>query len=79
MIPVELTKPSTRTMVISKEGNELARRAELDLIKEDREKGCIQDETMKQQIARKYNKRVILKNFEEGELGLRKIKFTENH
>ena len=33
-------------------------RAELDLVKENREKAKIKEEAIKQQMARKYNKKV---------------------
>ena len=53
--------------------NELAQIIELDLVEEDREKARIKNEAIKQQMARKYNKKVSPQEFEEGELVLRKV------
>ena len=58
MILIELTEPSLRTITKTKESNELARRAKLDLIEEDMEMARIKEEAIKQQMARKYNKKV---------------------
>ena len=64
MIPIELLEPSPRISTMIEESNQLARRAELDLVEEDREKARIKEETIKQQMARKYNKRVSSQEFE---------------
>ena len=47
MIPIELSEPSLRTIIMLEESNELAQRAELDLIKEEREKARIKEEAIK--------------------------------
>ena len=39
MIPIELAKPNVRVMTVTKESNEFAWRAKLDLAEENREKG----------------------------------------
>ena len=41
---------------MTEESNELARRAELDLVEEDKEKARVKEEAIKQEMARKYNK-----------------------
>ena len=42
-------------MTMTKEYNELAQKAKLDLVKEDRENARIREKAIKQQMARKYN------------------------
>ena len=48
MIPIELTEPSPSTMTMTEESCEFARKAELDLAKEDREKAKVKEESFKQ-------------------------------
>ena len=55
------------------ESNELARKVELDLIEEDREKAKMKEKVIKQQMARKYNKKVNPQEFKEKDLVLRKV------
>ena len=71
MIPIELAEPSVRIMTMIKESNEFVRRAELNLAEENRERARIH-EVIKQQMVRKYNKKVNPQEF-EGNLVLRKI------
>ena len=61
---------------MTEESNEDTRRAELDLVKEEKEKARIKEDTIKQQMARKYNKKVTLQEFEEGNLVLRKVELA---
>ena len=56
---------------MAEESNEDARRAELDLIEEDRERAKIKEEAIKQQMAWKYNGKVHPREFKEGKLDLR--------
>ena len=73
VIPIELSEPSPRIITMAEDSNENARRAELDLIEEDRKRAKIKEEAIKQQIARKYNGKVHPQKFKEGELVLRKV------
>ena len=54
----ELAEPSSRTLKVTKESNELARRAELDLVEDDMERARIQEEDIKRKIVRKHKKKV---------------------
>ena len=65
VILIELSEPSSRIITMTKESNELAQRVELDLVEEEKEKARIKKETIKQQMARKYNKKVNLQEFKE--------------
>ena len=58
---------------MTKESNEHAQKGELDLAEEDKEKARVKQEAIKQQITRKYNKKVNLQEFEEADLVLRKV------
>ena len=73
MIPIELSKPSSRTITMTKESNELARKVELDHIEEEKEKARVKEEAIKHQMARKYNKKVNPQEFKKGDLVLRKL------
>ena len=55
------------------ESNEDTRRVKSDLVEEEREKVRIKEKVIKQQMAKKYNKKVHSQEFEEGDLVLRKI------
>ena len=76
VIPIELSKPTSRIITITEKSNENARRVELDLVEEEREKDRIKEEAIKQQMARKYNKKVNSQEFEEGDLVLRKVELV---
>ena len=76
VIPIELLEPSPRIITLAKESNEDAQRVELDLVEEDREKARIKEEAIKQQMARKYNRKIHPKEFEEGNLVLRKVELV---
>ena len=65
-------------MSMTNESNELARRAELDLAEEIRETVKIQEEAIKQQMARKYNKKVNAQEFEEACLVLKRWSYKRN-
>ena len=47
MIPIKLAKPSPRIITMIEELDELALRAELDLIEEEMEKTKVKEETIK--------------------------------
>ena len=57
VIPIELSKLSPRIITMTEESYEDARRVELDLVQEDKEKAKIKEEAIKQQMVRKYNKK----------------------
>ena len=58
VLPIKLSELSLRISTMTKESNQLAQRAKLDLVKEDMEKARIKEKAIKQQMTRKYNKRV---------------------
>ena len=58
---------------MNEKSNELTLRAKLDQVEEDRERSRIKKEAIKQQMVRKYNKRVNPEEFEKGDLVLRKV------
>ena len=57
VIPIELSELSPRIITMTEESYEDARRVELDLVQEDKEKAKIKEEAIKQQMVRKYNKK----------------------
>ncbi|RDX66759.1 hypothetical protein CR513_54446, partial [Mucuna pruriens] len=63
MIPVEIGKPSPRTMLFESVGNEEELRANLDLLLEVREIAHIKEYAAKARVARRYAQRVICGNF----------------
>ena len=73
VISIELSKPSPGIIIMTEESNKDAQRVELDLVKKEKEKARIKEEVIKQQIARKYNKKVYPQEFEEEDLVLRKV------
>ena len=58
VMSIELSGPTPRIITMVEESNKDAQRAELDLVEKDREKARIKEEAIKQQMARKYNKKV---------------------
>ena len=76
VIPIELLEPTPSTITMTEKSNEDARRVELDPVEEEREKAKIKQEATKQQMARKYNKKVNPQEFEEGDLVLRKVELV---
>ena len=77
IIPIELPESNLRMITMVEEFNKVVRRAELDLQEEDREKVRIKEEATKQQMARKYNKKVCPQEFKKGDLVLRKIELIQ--
>ncbi|XP_072075664.1 uncharacterized protein [Arachis hypogaea] len=71
MIPVEISIFSTRTKQTSTSENDNIRRAELDIVDEDRNKAEIRQKAMPI-IKKKYNKRVQPRSFTEQDLILRR-------
>ncbi|RDY10120.1 Tf2-9, partial [Mucuna pruriens] len=78
MIPVEIGEPSPKTALFKPSRNEEELRVNLDLIQEVREVAHIKEYAVKARAARKYNQRVIPRNFEAGDLVLKKVTMTAN-
>ncbi|RDX77342.1 Tf2-6, partial [Mucuna pruriens] len=76
MIPVEIGEPSPRTNLFEPSKNEEELRANLDLIQEVREIAHVKEYAVKARAARRYNQKVIPRNFKAGDLVLKKITMT---
>jgi hypothetical protein len=66
VIPVEIGQPSLRVMYPA-ENNEQLLREDYDLLDEVREINRIKELSRKQQIAQRYNLRVLKRNFQTGD------------
>ncbi|RDX83556.1 Tf2-11, partial [Mucuna pruriens] len=75
VIPVEIEEPSPRTALFEPTANEDELRANLDLLQEIREIAHIKEYAVKTRVARKYDRRVVYRDFEEGGLVLRTTTF----
>ncbi|KAL0462545.1 UNVERIFIED_CONTAM: hypothetical protein Slati_0142100 [Sesamum latifolium] len=73
IIPAELGMPSNRVMNFSEECNENLLRENLDLIEELREKAFLRIQRYKNIMINSYNKRVKSRNFQVGDLVLRRV------
>ncbi|KAL0445368.1 UNVERIFIED_CONTAM: hypothetical protein Slati_2259500 [Sesamum latifolium] len=73
IIPAELSIPSHRVMNFSEECNENLLRENLDLIEELREKAFLRIQRYKNIMINSYNKRVKSRNFQVGDLVLRRL------
>ncbi|RDX96069.1 Tf2-9, partial [Mucuna pruriens] len=76
MILVEIGEPSPRTALFEPSKNEEELRANLDLIQEAREIAHVKEYAIKARAARKYNQKVIPREFIAGDLVLKKITMT---
>ncbi|RDX97493.1 Tf2-9, partial [Mucuna pruriens] len=72
MIPVEIGEPSPRTTLFEPTVNEEELRANLDLLQEVREIAHVKEYAAKARVARKYDQKVIYRDFEVGDIVLRK-------
>ncbi|RDX83581.1 Tf2-11, partial [Mucuna pruriens] len=72
VIPVEIGEPSSRTTLFESIANEDELRENLDLLQEIREIAHIKEYAVKTRVARKYDRRVVYRDFEEGDLVLGK-------
>jgi transposase InsO family protein len=73
MIPVEIDPPSWRRETITiAENNNMALEENLDLLEEVREAAHFREFAMKQRVSRKYNTRVMPRDFKEGDLVLKR-------
>ncbi|RDY04816.1 hypothetical protein CR513_11420, partial [Mucuna pruriens] len=73
VIPVEIGESSPRTALFDPTVNEEELRSNLDLLQETREIAHIKEYAVKARAARKYDRRMIHRDFREGGLVLRKI------
>ncbi|RDX84073.1 Retrovirus-related Pol polyprotein from transposon 17.6, partial [Mucuna pruriens] len=76
VIPVEIGEPSPTTTLFDPTANEEELRTNLDLLQETREIAHIKEYAVKARAARKYDRRMIHRDFQEGDLVLRKITLT---
>ncbi|GAU39516.1 hypothetical protein TSUD_68800 [Trifolium subterraneum] len=72
MIPAEVDPPSWRRATLTAEVNSEALKENLDLLDEVRETAHFREFTMKQRASRKYNTRVMAREFREGDLVLKR-------
>jgi hypothetical protein len=72
MIPVEIDPPSWRRETTTTGENKAALEENLDLLEEVREAAHFREFAIKQRASRKYNTRVIPRNFKEGDLVLKR-------
>nr|KYP32782.1 Pol polyprotein [Cajanus cajan] len=73
MIPVEVGEPSHRRMTFDSTQNSEALQTDLDLVDEIRECARIQEEVCKIRAARRYNSKLKLRSFREGDLVWRAV------
>ncbi|XP_072087786.1 uncharacterized protein [Arachis hypogaea] len=74
VIPIEVSLRNTRTANKNESDNIENRKAELDLIEEERNKSALHQLASKRAIAQKYNRKLKPRTFTEGDLVLRKVK-----
>ena len=73
VIPLEVGIPGIRTQGVENGNNDVLLARDLDLLEERREKAAIQLAAYQQQLARAYNKKVNPREFQVGDLVLRKV------
>ncbi|KAK2996907.1 hypothetical protein RJ639_025764 [Escallonia herrerae] len=76
MLPVEIGVPTIRALHFSELNNDVGLRANLDLVEEARTQAHIRSVIVKQRVARYYNQKVRSKQFNEGDLVLRKLEVS---
>ena len=67
MIPVEIQESSPRFQNFVAEDSNKERRMNLDLLDEVREEARVKAEAVKRRIERRYNSKVMLRRFREGD------------
>nr|KYP48911.1 Retrovirus-related Pol polyprotein from transposon opus [Cajanus cajan] len=77
MIPIEIAKPSVRTIAFSEEESDQGRRVDLDLIAETRERARINQVAAHRRAAFKYNTKVVPRDFVVGDLVLKRAQLTQ--
>ena len=73
VIPLEIGIPGIRTQGVENGTNDILLARDLDLLEERKEKAAIQLAVYQQQLARAYNKKVNPRDFQVGDLVLRKV------
>lgn len=73
VIPLEVGLPTNRTILVKSRGNDNALARELDLAEEKRECTLVKLASYKEQLMRSYNKKVNPREFNVGDLVLRKV------
>ncbi|RDY05632.1 Tf2-11, partial [Mucuna pruriens] len=68
MIPVEIEESSPRTALFEPSGNEEELRVNLDMLQEIREIAHVREYVVKARTARKYDKRIVPRNFKPQDL-----------
>ncbi|KAK3031413.1 hypothetical protein RJ639_037411 [Escallonia herrerae] len=76
MLPVEIGVPTIRALHFSELNNDVGLRANLDLVEEARTQAHVRSVIVKQRVARYYNHKVRSKQFNEGDLVLRKLEVS---
>ncbi|KAK2997639.1 hypothetical protein RJ639_026632 [Escallonia herrerae] len=76
MLPVEIGVPTIRALHFSELNNDVGLRSNLDLVEEARTQAHIRSVIVKQRVARYYNQKVRSKQFNEGDLVLRKLEVS---
>ena len=71
MIPVEIQESSSRFQNFVEEDSNEERRLNLDLLDEVREEARLKVEAVKRRIERRYNSKVMPRQFREGDLVMR--------
>jgi hypothetical protein len=72
VIPVEIRQPSWRIMYPAQESEQLLRE-DSDMVEEIQEAARIKELSRKQQVAQRYNLRVVTRSFQIGDLVLRRV------
>ncbi|MCI41813.1 hypothetical protein A2U01_0063047, partial [Trifolium medium] len=72
MIPAEINPPSWRRATLTITENSEALQENLDLLEEVREAAHFREFAVKQRATRKYNTKVIAREFREGDLVLKR-------
>ena len=73
MVPVEVGMSSHRRISHTRQQNEELMKSELDLLEEKRELAKLRIASYQQRAARYYNSKVKVKQFQLGDLVLRKV------
>ncbi|KAK3035374.1 hypothetical protein RJ639_033658 [Escallonia herrerae] len=76
MLPVEIGVPTIRALHFSELNNDVGLRANLDLVEEARTQAHVRSVIVKQRVAQYYNQKVRSKQFNEGDLVLRKLEVS---
>ncbi|RDY00528.1 hypothetical protein CR513_16283, partial [Mucuna pruriens] len=78
MISVEIGEPSPRTALFEPSRNEEELRTNIDLLQEAREIAYVKEYAIKTRAARRYNRKVVPRNFKTRDLVLKKITLAVN-